>query len=203
MESDSVIETGLRSLFDVGCTEYCRLKIMSDVFAALHCAELQKHMQMNRDRRAKLDLMNSDLFMPARGRRSGGDSSPPVTKKAKLDVLAGDLFVPHRGRRQMARKHFYRVDWFDAYPKRNGLDLNVNDFFVPHRGKRVKPIEDIFADNFFPQRGKKAQQQWLASNDRQMIDRQDLNQLLGIVNDDNDDDDDDNDNDDVEVSKRK
>lgn len=187
-----MIENSLRSLLAVGCAEYCRLKVLANLYETLKCAEVQN--LIRRDRRAKLDLSRDDLFMPVRVRRS--HQAPPQIreeKKAKLDVLTNDLFVPHRGRRQMARKHFLRMAPFVR--KRSGIELNEKDFFVPNRGKRQPNIDDIFSDNFFPQRGKKViipkshtpavRFPWLLRNinsdDRSMIDRQqqDLN-LLGI-----------------------
>jgi hypothetical protein len=197
VESDTVIENSLRSLFDSDCLEYCRLKILASLFEMLKCADVQK--TMRRDRRAKLEnLGNDDLFMPVRGRRT---NQAPIEiraeKKAKLDVLRNDLFVPNRGRRQMvSRKDFLRMDLNPFLVKRNnGIELSVKDYFVPNRGKRQSKIDDIFSDNFFPQRGKKViipkshtpfvkypLDPWLFQNinsdDRQMIDRQrDLNRL--------------------------
>jgi hypothetical protein len=197
VESDTVIENSLRKLFDVDCQEYCRLKILASIYELLKCGDIQNAMQ--RDRRSKLDSLNDDFFMPVRGRRS--NLAPPgiiAEKKAKLDVLKNDLFVPNRGRRQMlARKNFLRMDLNPFLVKRNnGIELSVKDYFVPHRGKRQSNIEDIFSNNFFPQRGKKviipkshtpavtySLDPWLFQNinsdDRGMIDRQpDLN-LLG------------------------
>jgi hypothetical protein len=192
-----VIEKSLRKLFDVKCLEYCRLKILASIYELLKCSDMQNVMQ--RDRRSKLDNLSDDFFMPVRGRRS--DMAPPgitAEKKAKLDVLRNDLFVPNRGRRQMlTRKNIFRMDLNPFLVKRNnGIELSVKDYFVPHRGKRETNIDDIFSNNFFPQRGKKviipkshtptvvySLDPWLFQNiksdDRGMIDRQqDLN-LLG------------------------
>lgn len=201
VESDTVIEDGLRSLFDVDCLEYCRLKILASIFEMLKCADARN--TIRRDRRAKLEnLGNDDLFMPVRGRRSSkAPSQITAEKKAKLDVLRNDLFMPNRGRRDrnmLARKNFLRMDLNPFLVKRNnGIELSVKDYFVPNRGKRQSKIDDIFSDNFFPQRGKKViipkshtplvrypLDPWLFQNinsdDRRMIDRQrDLN-LLGI-----------------------
>lgn len=104
-------------------------------------------------------------------------------KKAKLDILANDLFLPHRGRRQMARKHFYRIDLVSNpfVVKRNNIDLDMADYFVPNRGK--KSLDDTFSDYFVPLRGKKSpptaainpavswQFQNMISDDSPMIDR--------------------------------
>lgn len=190
-----MIENNFRKLFDVDCLENCRLKILASIYELLKCDDIRNGMQ--RDRRTKLDTLSDDFFMPVRGRRS--DMAPPgitAEKKAKLDVLKNDLFVPNRGRRQMiARKNFLRMDLNPFLVKRNnGIELSVKDYFVPHRGKRQSNIDDIFSNNFFPQRGKKviipkshtpavSMGPWLFQNinsdDRGMIDRQqDLN-LLG------------------------
>lgn len=197
VESDTVIENSLRRLFDVECLEYCRLKILASIYELLKCNDIRSSMQ--RDRRAKLEnLGNDDFFMPVRGRRSN-QAPPGITaeKKAKLDDLKNDLFMPNRGRRTMlARKNFLRMDLNNFLVKRNnGIELSVKDYFVPHRGKRQSNIDDIFSNNFFPQRGKKviipkshtpavrySLDPWLFQNinsdDRGMIDRQqDLNQL--------------------------
>lgn len=119
-------------------------------------------------------------------------------KKAKLDVLMNDLFVPNRGKRQLVRKHFLNLDpYLHSKDKRN-IELDMKDYFVPHRGKRQRvKIDEILSDNFFPQRGKReptsiipkshtivdendAVDPWLFQNinsdDRRMIDRlHDLN----------------------------
>lgn len=190
-----MIENSLKSLFDIDCLDFCRLKILASIYEILKCGDIRS---MPRDRRSKLDNLNDDFFMPVRGRRS--NQAPPgiiAEKKAKLDVLKNDLFVPNRGRRQMiARKNFLRMDLSPFLVKRNnGIELSVKDYFVPHRGKRQSNIDDIFSNNFFPQRGKKviipksytpavkySLDPWLFQNinsdDRRMIDRQsDLNRL--------------------------
>lgn len=193
-----MIENSLRSLFDNNCFEYCRLKVLAGIFEMLKCADVQNIVW--RDRRAKWEnLGNDDFFVPVRGRRSKAPIDITAEKKATLDVLRNDLFVPNRGRRQsVARKNFLRRDLNPFLVKRNnGIELSVKDYFVPNRGKRQSKIDDIFSDNFFPQRGKKViipkshtpfvkypLDPWLFQNinsdDRQMIDRQqDLN-LLGI-----------------------
>jgi hypothetical protein len=81
-------------------------------------------------------------------------------KKAKLEVLMNDLFMPNRGKRQLLRKHIIRLDPYNTprtYNKRN-IELNVKDYFVPNRGKRQRAkIDEILTDNFFPQRGKKSE----------------------------------------------
>lgn len=88
-------------------------------------------------------------------------------KKAKLDVLNNDLFVPNRGRRQLVRKSFLRLEPYPliALEKRSNIELdNMKDFFVPHRGKRLPTINDVLSDNFLPQRGKKAIDEILSDN---------------------------------------
>jgi hypothetical protein len=117
-------------------------------------------------------------------------------KKAKLDVLMNDLFVPNRGKRQLVRKHFLLFDPYPQADKRSSsgsaLEFDMKDYFVPHRGKRQRnKIDELLSDNFFPQRGKKAAtitpkshraiveydtaDPWLFQNinsdDRRMIDR--------------------------------
>lgn len=192
-----MIEKGLRGLFGVNCLDYCRLKILASIYEMLKCNDVRNSMQ--RDRRAKLEnLSNDDFFMPVRGRRSNLAPGITAEKKAKLDDLKNDLFVPNRGRRMnVARKNLLRMDLNPFLIKRNnGIELSVKDYFVPHRGKRQPNIDDIFSNNFFPQRGKKviipkshtpavrySLDPWLFQNinsdDSGMIDRQqDLN-LLG------------------------
>lgn len=194
-----MIENSLRSLFDIDCLEYCRIKVLASIFEMLSCGDLQN--TIRRDRRAKLEnLGNDDLFMPVRGRRS--NKAPfqiTAEKKAKLDVLRNDLFMPNRGRRgTVARKNFLRMDLSPFLVKRNkGIEFSVKDYFVPNRGKRQSKIDDIFSDNFFPQRGKKViipkshtplvrypLDPWLFQNinsdDRRMIDRQRDVGLLGF-----------------------
>lgn len=197
MESDTAIENSLRSLFDSGCLEYCRLKVLSDINDMLQCADMQNIIR--RERRSKLNWSSmDDLFMPVRGRRSEFGQAPPqitAEKKAKLDVLPADLFVPHRGRRQMSRKHYLRVDPNPSIiTKRNGIEINEKDYFVPNRGKRQRHID---LDNLFSQSGKKViipkshtplerypSDPWLLQNinsdDRSMIDRQQDLKQLGI-----------------------
>jgi hypothetical protein len=103
----------------------------------------------------------------AAGETEQGSSHITAEKKAKLDVLANDLFVPNRGRRQLVRKSFLRLEPYplNGIEKRNNIELdNIKDFFVPHRGKRQRTINDILSDNFLPQRGKKAIDEILADN---------------------------------------
>lgn len=158
VESDAGIdESSLRRLFDGECDESCRVRILANIYESLKCAEVQN--LIGRERRAKWDVLTrDDLFMPVRGRRRS-DQAPEITaeKKAKLDILANDLFLPHRGRRHMSRKNLLRMDLNPFIRKRNGIDeFSVKDFFVPNRGKRQQnAIDNIFSDNFFPQRGKK------------------------------------------------
>lgn len=137
MESDTMIESALRRLFDVGCLEYCRLKVLSDINDKLKCVDLQNFMTRGA-KRAKLDFSaDDDLFMPVRGRRT--DRAPPqlsAEKKAKLDLIVNDLFLPHRGRRDMNRKNVPQ----NPSAKRAGFELNEQDFFVPRRGKRPTAI---------------------------------------------------------------
>lgn len=175
VESDTVIEFALRRLFDVGCLEYCRLKVLSEINDKLKCADLRKTLV----RGAKRDKLNfssaDDLFMPVRGRRS--DRAPPqiiAKKKGDLDFLTNEMFLPHRGRRDMTRKNVLR----NPAAKRTGFELNERDFFVPHRGKRPRVIipksftafENYLADPWLLQS--------INSDDRNMIDRlTDLNQL--------------------------
>lgn len=65
VESDTAIENSLRSLFDSGCLEYCRLKVLSNINDMLKCADMQN--VIHRDRRSKLNLSTmDDLFMPVR-----------------------------------------------------------------------------------------------------------------------------------------
>lgn len=87
-----------------------------------------------------------------------GSQHISAEKKAKLDVLVNDLFVPNRGRRQLVRKSFLHLEPYPfTFEKRSNIELdNMKDFFVPHRGKRQRTINDILSDNFLPQRGKKA-----------------------------------------------
>lgn len=197
VESDTVIESSLRSLFEVGCLEYCRLQLLSDINEMLKCAEVQN--LLRRDRQAKMDLSTKDdLFMPARGRWLEGWAPPQimVEKKAMLDLLGSDLFVPKRGRRQMTRKNFPRTGLNPFIRKRNGIEHSEQkDYFVPNRGKRQRNGDELLSDNFFSLSGKKViipkshtpferypSDPWLFQNinsdDRNMIDRlQDLSQL--------------------------
>jgi hypothetical protein len=103
----------------------------------------------------------------AAGENDQGSPQISAEKKAKLDVLANDLFVPNRGRRQLVRKSFLRLEPYPlGVEKRNNIELdNIKDFFVPHRGKRQRTIiNDILSDNFLPQRGKKAIDDIFADN---------------------------------------
>lgn len=198
VESDTVIEKSLRSMFGVGCLDFCRLKILAEIFDVLKCVDTRK--TFLRDRRAKLDLLNkNDLFMPVRGRRFGQASPFEISakKKAKLDVLPSDHFIPNRGRRRVNRKNNLQSKWNPFLDKRNNdIELNEKDFFVPNRGKRDENINEVFSDNFFPQRGKKViipkshthfmrLFQNIIMDDRNMIDQQqDLNQLMKKANKD-------------------
>lgn len=197
VESDIAIENSFRSLFDSGCLEYCRLKVLSDINDMLKCADMQNIIR--RDRRAKLNLSNmDDLFMPVRGRRMGQGQAPPqitAEKKGKLETLTSDLFLPHRGRRRMDRNNHLRIDPnpFFFIGKRNGIEFNEKDYFVPNRGKRQRQID---LNNLFSQSGKKViipkshtplerypLVRNINSDDRNMIDRQqDLKQLGSEVN---------------------
>ena len=123
-------------------------------------------------------------------------------KKAKLDVLINDLFVPHRGKRQLVRKHFLIFDPYPTSKKRNiELDMKDYFVPNRGKRQPSSKIDELLSDNFFPQRGKKASvtvlpkfipkshrtiveyapmEPWLFqninSNDRRMIDRlHDLN----------------------------
>lgn len=199
VESDTaVIESILRSLFEVGCLESCRLRLLSDINEMLKCVEMQN---LHRgDRRPKVDLSaRDDLFVPIRRRQRLEGQAPPrikVEKKAILDLLSNDFFVPHRVRRQMTRKNFLRMDQNPFEVKRNAIELNKQkDYFVSNRGKRQRYNDELLSDNFFSQTGKKViipkshtlferypSDPWLFPNinsdDRNMIDRlQDLSQL--------------------------
>lgn len=123
-------------------------------------------------------------------------------KKAKLDVLINDLFVPHRGKRHLVRKHFLLFDPYPISKKRNiELDMKDYFVPNRGKRRPSSKIDELLSDNFFPQRGKKASvpvlptiipkshhalveydtmEPWLFqninTNDRRMIDRlHDLN----------------------------
>lgn len=100
----------------------------------------------------------------AAGETEQGSPHITAEKKAKLDVLANDLFVPNRGRRTLVRKSFLRLEPYAIEKRNNIELDNMKDFFVPHRGKRQRTINDILSDNFLPQRGKKAIDEILADN---------------------------------------
>jgi hypothetical protein len=78
-------------------------------------------------------------------------------KKAKLDVLINDLFVPHRGKRQLVRKHFLIFDPYPVQSKRNiELDMKDYFVPHRGKRQPNGKIDELLSDNFFPQRGKKA-----------------------------------------------
>ncbi|CRK88128.1 CLUMA_CG001913, isoform A [Clunio marinus] len=192
VESSIMIEDSLKSLLDFTCTDLCQLAILSNIYNHLKCSQADNYMR--RLRRNNLDLFGKeDLFLPVRGRRIlPAPNQIRAEKKGRFDILQSELFLPHRGRRDMTPKKFINLG-----TKRNDIEFN-EDYFVPNRGKRQAQIdEELFLDNFFPQRGKKViiqnshmpfvkypRDRWLFRNINSdvsnMIDRpkQDLN-LLG------------------------
>lgn len=79
-------------------------------------------------------------------------------KKAKLDVLINDLFVPHRGKRQLVRKHFLILDPYPLSKRNNIELNMKDFFVPHRgkRQRSSGNIDELLSDNFFPQRGKKS-----------------------------------------------
>jgi hypothetical protein len=205
VKKDLVIRDEMRKLFDISCTQSCRLKTLTEIFALLKCFD---EFKMKRTQRAKFDI--NDMFMPVRGRRTKPSPEIFAEKKAKLEMLKNaELFVPNRGRRDYRKKlpHIQLLQPM-LIKRNNGIDLNSKDYFMPNRGRRQPAIDAIISEKFFPQRGKKSSSSstsssakvskkqifssvpWhirnINSDDKIMIDLlQDLNQL--VSNDDDDD----------------
>lgn len=149
LDSDKKIEQNLKSLLSGECNEICKIAGLGKIRDFLECSKAKAaadHLLV--PLRARRGANNNDQ----------GSPHISAEKKAKLDVLVNDLFVPNRGRRQLVRKSFLHLEPYPfTIEKRNNIELdNMKDFFVPHRGKRQRTINDILSDNFLPQRGKKA-----------------------------------------------
>lgn len=132
------------------CNEICKIAELGKIRDFFECfkAKTAASEQLLVPLRARRGVISNDQ----------GSPHISAEKKAKLDVLVNDLFVPNRGRRQLVRKSFLHLEPYPfTIEKRNNIELdNMKDFFVPHRGKRQRTINDILSDNFLPQRGKKA-----------------------------------------------
>jgi hypothetical protein len=156
VKKDLLIRDEMRKLFDISCTQSCRLKTLTEIFTLLKCFDIKENeIEMDRSRRAKLDI--NDMFMPVRGRRTKPSPEIIAEKKAKLEMLKNELFVPNRGRRDYRKKlpHFQVLQPM-LIKRNNGIDLNSKDYFMPNRGRRQPAIDAIISEKFFPQRGKKS-----------------------------------------------
>lgn len=136
----------MKSLLSEECNEICKIERLVKIRDFFECSK------------AKAAADHLLVPLRTRRGVDQGSPHISAEKKAKLDVLVNDLFVPNRGRRQLVRKSFLHLEPYPfTIEKRNNFELdNMKDFFVPHRGKRQRTINDILSDNFLPQRGKKA-----------------------------------------------
>lgn len=157
VKKDLVIRDEMRKLFDISCTQSCRLKTLTEIFALLKCFDIVT-VANEVEKRGKLDV--NDMFMPVRGRRTKPSPEIIAEKKAQLEMLKNELFIPNRGRRDYRKKipHFPQPLQPMLIKRNNGIDLNSKDYFMPNRGRKRQPAIDAIINNekFFPQRGKKS-----------------------------------------------